>query len=440
MLQTANAAVAALGIPPDEQRVTETGRWISATMAAVAVVALSLLAAHFSGHAALATVGLLLIFHHQPFELAHYFKEDTTLLAGVALSLLALTRFSERPSLPRCALLGITCALAASGKYAGAALIPVCLGALYCNATSRKAPRYYLVYLACLVATAVAVNFPVMLQLTAFNNGLDRELAMVVHGQSGVGRSIPHAQYWNIFRDNTTPLLWGLLAFYFFRFFSDRHPKRLDRWVVTLLPVAFAVALSFSPKSNDRYFLPATALFTLQAGLGAVELGRLLKSRFRFALPLLATAAIVSQFPSFHRYWQAFQHDDRAELRRWIEQNLPSEAVLVVDPRSGLPVTDKKADAKRQQPLAQKVLGQKYASDFGSLEELRAKGITHVVVSESDYGRFFLPSLRPHSSYKAEYERNRQFYSRLFEEGVLLWSRERGTVIYLHPGIRVYAI
>lgn len=440
MLQAARLGVDLLDLPHQEQRITEIGRWVSACMAAMAIVAFSLLAARTSGTAAMICVGLLLVFHHQPFELAHYFKEDTTLLAGVALCLLALSCFCDHPSLHRCAWLGVTSALALSGKYLGAALIPVCLGALVWNPSTRKTSRYYLVYCACLAAAAAAINFPVLQQLAAFNHGFDRELAMVVHGQSGVGRSIPHAQYWNIFRDNTNPLLWGLLAFYFYRFFSAKGSKRFDQWVITLLPVVFALALSFSPKSNDRYFLPATALFTLQAGLGAVELGRILKSRFGFALPLLALAAVLSQIPSFHRYWQAFQQDDRAAVRAWIEQNLPSSAVLVVDPRSGLPVTDKKTDAKRQPPLAQKVLGKKYAADFGSLEELRAQGVTHVVVSESDYGRFLLQSLKPHDSYKDTYDRNRLFYERLFKEGTLLWSRDRGTVIYLHPGIRVYAL
>ena len=41
---------------------------------------------------------------------------------------------------------------------------------------------------------------------------------------------------------------------------------------------------------------------------------------------------------------------------------------------------------------------------------------------------------------EAEFARRKAFYERLFREGKMVFERERGTVLYLHPGIRVYQI
>jgi hypothetical protein len=79
-------------------------------------------------------------------------------------------------------------------------------------------------------------------------------------------------------------------------------------------------------------------------------------------------------------------------------------------------------------------------ADLGTLDELRAKGITHVAVSESDYGRFFLKSLQPKKGQEEDFARRKAFYESLFDSGEPLFERGRGTVIYLHPGIRVYRI
>jgi hypothetical protein len=86
------------------------------------------------------------------------------------------------------------------------------------------------------------------------------------------------------------------------------------------------------------------------------------------------------------------------------------------------------------------VAGKNYAADLGDLDKLRADGITHVAVTESNYGRYFLDSLKPKEGAQQEYLRYRIFYERLFREGTLLFERPRGTVIYLHPGLRLYRL
>lgn len=446
LVGTVRSFVGLVGMESGEQSVANLGRVASALFGAVAILFFGTLAWQQAGLAGLIIVTLLLGLHHQLFELSHYFKEDTALLAGVALAFVAISGFWSRPTTVRTVLLGLACAIAVSGKYIGAFMvllaIPVLLTA---PATLNKSRTATLLLFLAVFATGFAfINFPFLQLFGKFTASFGREFEMVVHGQSGMTRSVPHGQYWNVFHDNVNPVLAIFLVVYMLAFWKTRQERSLPEWMALLFPFVYSLALSFSPKSNDRYFLPATALFTYLAGLGVLECARWLSARFDLrAKPTLACClllAIGSQLPSFYRYWNAFKTDDRAALRQWVEVHLPSDAVLVIDPRCGLPSPERAEDLKRQPPLTQKVLRKKYASDFGTLDDLRSQGVSHVIVSKSDYGRFFLQSLRPHDSYRDKYDANRVFYERLFKEGRLLWQRDRGTVIYLHPGIEVYAL
>lgn len=445
MLMSARIAVKFNGAEPTNQSAVVLGRTFSALFAAFSLVLFFWLAHKPLAEGSALVVAFLLLFHHQFFELAHYFKEDTALLIGIAFTLVAIQKFWQAPGRGSAALLGFACAVAISGKYTGGVMLLLAIPAiLLAPASGWRRVSAVVFFLAVFLIGFAVINFPFLQSLDTFTSSFGRELGMVVHGQEGMTRSIPHAQYWNVFHDNINPVLLVFLVSHVVTFWRTRHHRSLPEWMTLLFPFAYVLALSFSPKSNDRYFLPATAIFTYLAGLGVVDVARWLSDRFGISskrtLALCTAVAIGSQMPSFYRYWNAFQIDDRADLRAWIETHLPANAVLVIDPRCGLPSPDRTDDLKRQSPLPQKVLRKKYAADFGSLEELRTQGVTHVVVSQSDYGRFFLKSLRPHDAYREKYEANRLFYERLFKEGKLLWKRQRGKVIYLHPGVEVYAL
>jgi len=448
LLTTTRLATQIAGVPLTEQAVVETGRWVSAGFTALAVAALSVLAFAWRGWGAGFATGGALLTHHQLFELSHYFKEDPALLAGLALTFLMLLASWWQATPWRAALLGIACGLAVSGKYLGVIALPLAALVLW-RQPERRGLRC-LVFAGALALTFLVVNLPLFLHLTTFRESLGRELEFVVKGQRGMTRSVPHTQYWNVFRDNTTPLLWLLLGAFLHARWRERRTLSLPEWILIGFPFAYAVALSFSPKSNDRYFLPATALFTLQAAIGAVDFvrhntPRQTRSRWMAAAIFLLLGTQLASLPRpldwrcFADYWRAFQADDNAELRRWVS-GLPVTAVIAKDSRISLPDPEKKRDLKRMGTLPQKVLGARFAADLGTMEELRAKGVTHVIVSESDYGRFFLEGLRPQSGERADFDRRKAFYESLLRDGELILERDRGTVIYLHPGIRVYRL
>src|SRR5260221_3394883 len=354
-----------------------------------------------------------------------------------------------RPTLLRAALLGIACGLAVSGKYLGVVSLALAVPVLW-RLPERRGARLG-VFAAAFVATFAILDLPLLLHLATFRASLGREMEFVVKGQRGMTRTVPHTQYWNTFIDNTTPAIWVLLLVFLRARWRERRDLSLPEWMAVVFPYAFALALSFSPKTNDRYFLPVTALLTLQAALGTGDLARAFAwrhTRRRWlagAIAALLVCQLVSlprpaHWKSFVEYWRAFRVDDNAELIAWIRTKLPATAIIAKDGRIALPETGRTKDARRFGVVPQKVIAAGFAADVGTVDELRARGVTHVVVSESDYGRFFLNGLRPQPSERADFERRKAFYEELLRDGELIFLRDRGTVIYLHPGIRVYRL
>lgn len=450
LLSTAKLAVNLSGAPAEEQRIVEIGRWVSAMFTALAAVALSLLAYAWRGWAASISTGLALLLHHQFFELAHYLKEDTALVFGVALTFLVAFLFAQKPTVTRAAALGAGVACAISGKYIGLGVLVVVIPVLLHTPAEGRASRW-MAFLGMVGAVSLLVNLPLIMNLAGFAHSFDREVQLVVHGQQGVTRSVPHAQYLNIFRDNTTPVIWLLLLVFLAERWRERRFLRRVEWLLIAFPFVYTIALSFSPKSNDRYFLPATGMLILFAGIGTIDAAHLLRRwipirwSWPSALLLLLISQIVSLSPprdwkTLTEYFVAFQHDDNRELIDWVKEHVSPNAIIAKDSRILLPDPGSSRDLKRFEPLSQTILAKKFAADVGTIEEQRKMGVTYLAVSETDYGRFFLKDVHPKKNEAADFERRKTFYETLKREGDLLFQRERGTVLYLHPGIRLYAM
>ncbi|MEO8350387.1 MAG: hypothetical protein ABI680_01570, partial [Chthoniobacteraceae bacterium] len=374
-------------------------------------------------------------------------KEDSALLFGVAVAVLGTWLFCERPSIPHAAFLGAGCALAISGKYVGALTLLLAIAALLRHGRRRGVER--ITFMAALAVVFAIVNWPLFTEFPTFWASLSRETDYVVHGQKGMTRSVPHSQYWSIFLDNSTPVIWIFLLIFLTARWQQRHSARPGERLIAAFPFLFALALSFSPKSNDRYFLPASALLALFAIIGASDLAGWLSPKYsrRMIFTLGALALIAGQFPAWTDsrpgwlgYDRAFRRDDNQELIEWLNSEVPPDAIIAKDNRIALPDPKRRKHSARRGFVPQTILAKKYAADLGTLEELRARGVSFVAVSEMDYGKFFLESLRPQESEREDFERRRAFYEQLFTGRKPVFEREKSTVLYLHPGIRVYTI
>lgn len=438
LLQGARVAVALGGVPAEPQAVVEAGRAASAFFMAVAVAALAALAFQWRGWTASLCAGGALMLHHQLFELSHYMKEDGALLCGLSLAWLGVICFEKSPTPFMAALLGLGCALAGSGKYVGFVALLAAAPVLWRAGGRANACAFVLA----LVVGLAAINWPMLANWTASRASLARESGYVLHGQKGVAPSVPHSEYWSAFLDNSTPVIWVLLLACFVARWRERRTLTLGQRHMVLFPLVYALVLSFSPKANDRYFLPASALLTVLAAIGVEDAARLVagRLRFRWGCIVAGAALVLGQMPSWWRYERAFQRDDSVELQQWVRTHLPKDAVLAKDSRVWLPDPSKPSRVPAD-VIPQKVLAAKFAADLGTIEELRAKGVTHVVLSESDYGRFFRESLKPQEGKEQDYFRRKAFYESILRsrEQPLL-DLERSTVIYLHPGIRLYRL
>ena len=441
MLTTARLAALASGETENPQHVVEVGRWVSAGFAAASVALLAALAWIVGGRFAGIAAGLLLLTHHQLFELSHYFKEDTALLFGISAWFLGLALYAKRPHWTTAALVGAGAALAVSGKYVGvfAPLLSLFLIPHYAKPGRRG--EGVGVFLGAFVAVFGLVNLPLLLQLTTFESSFHREMGFVVHGQRGMTRSVPHTVYLTAFRDNIHPGLCLFIALFLGSFWSRRPHRTAFGWVLLLFPFVYLTLLSFSPKTHDRYFLPATALFVCTAALGAGQLRS--RPAWRKAAPALVGLAVALQLAGLPRhdlrsYYRAFQTDDRAELAAWLNAQHPT-AVIAQDRRTLLPTPEAKRFLPYQPALSARVLGETL-DKIADLGKLRTSGVTLVALCQGDFGCYDLKSLRPQRGNEEAYRKTGALYRALREGRKPLWERPQALVTYLHPGLMVYAL
>ena len=446
LLGSTRLAAGALGEEGrDPQRLAEVGRWVSATFAAAAAALLMaatwLLAGRFAGW----TAGALLLTNHQLFELAHYFKEDTALLFGVAFWFFALVLYWRKGGWGTAALLALGAALAASGKTLGLFTLPLSLLLIPWRQPREKRLAAAVLAGAVFLLTFAAINFPALRELASARASFERELDLAVGGQGGLTRSIPHSVYLTALRVNVIFVLWfGMAWYYYRRCWRERAALSPAEWTFALFPILYLVILSFAPKTNDRYFLPATALFLCAAAIGIAQFRdwlrpRLSERHWRWATAGLLLVAIGAQFPykGMIRYYRAFRSDDTADLVRWLNTELPAGATIAMDGKVMIARSEDDADDQPYLPRLKATVVD--LDDYEDRDALRKAGVTHLVLSESVYGRYRLKSLRPKAGAKAGYDRRKAFYADLLSAEPL-WSRKRNTVIYLHPGLEVYRL
>ncbi len=429
----------------EPQTTVELGRCVSAVFTGISIVALSLLAYRLRGWSAAIAAGITLLLHHQLYELAHYMKEDPALLLGIAVTLLAAHVYQTSPGLAAALGLGTACGIAISGKYLGVISLAFAIPVI---ARNRRHGAFTAAAVS-MIVVIVLVNFPLLKDWKTFSASFAKETKLVVEGQGQMTQSVPHSRYWSIFLANTTPVIWGLLLLTIWVFARRRRELTMVEWMIFAFPFLYAVALSFSPKDNDRYFLPATGVFTLLAAVGVTELGRFSRDPRRALIiqVVAGLALIAAQLPSWTkdrggllRYQSAFQRDDTADLVAWLRQNVPATAAIAKDDKVILPTIERHGEGPGAELLPNQILTDDYVADFGSIEALRAKGVTHLVISQSTYGKFDREGLRPKENASDDFHRRKMFYTLLRRDFEPVKNWPRGTVIYLHPGLEVYRI
>ena len=138
-----------------------------------------------------------------------------------------------------------------------------------------------------------------------------------------------------------------------------------------------------------------------------------------------------------------FAGESRTALYVWVGAHVPAASAIVQDRYAGLPDPSEGYSTPQQPYLPQLVVTRHYAVDYGTLDELRARGIEYVAVCERIYERFFGAPRRFGTDLAREkFERRRARYAELFEQGELVFEAGSSTIAGapVNPIVRLYRI
>ena len=425
------------------QEIVEIGRWCSALFAATAVALFSWLGFNRFGVIGGLSAGITLLIQRRLYEHAHFMKEDAALLAGIALTFVAIDAFWRRPTMLRVLLLGATAGLAASGKYIGVVMLPIAAAALMLRRDgSLGAWRQAVAFTSALLLVAAVINYPAVLSLGSLAAGFTGEITRL-NSRGGVESDFSPLDWTQRFLD-LSPFLLALFLYHLQ--FAIRNFRRLTLpdVLLTVFPLVLGFILSFSSKQSGRHVLPAVMVAAFLASMAVIRLAtELQERRVRYAAPLTAAFLILAcgyDLFATSVLDRGFQRDHRRELVKWIAANVPHTATIGVEDRVGIPYDKPRRFCEVPPPFPQPVRGARWAADLGSLDELRASGMTHIAVTGSQADVFVEESDEAARARDEAFQRRRDFYQRLFAEGRLVWSRETGNVGVLNPSLRLYEI
>ncbi len=448
-LMMAAARVGLAGFGPDKvagdgagdgEAVARVGRGASAALAALAVAALAITAALLHGYAAGCLVGLLVMLCPSLVGLAHYLKEDASLVFGLAVLALTLAIAQRWPRWWAALLIGVGCGLAASGKYAGvlvaaAALAAVLIGPIYRRWWTR--PIAVLAAAAAGVAVWAAVNYEAVADWGTFRKGFDREYEHATTDHGGLYKPWWSGAYLRVLMEQTPWLVLAASASAAVYFAVTARRQRYVAWLLLLFPLVYLGVVMSSRIFFPRYMLPLVVGVTYLAGVGAAgwSLWPRLAWRRGVALTVIGGALVAVSAWRCADWLDQFADDSRDRLAAWVVEELEPGARILQDTYAGLPAGD-----LREQGYF--ISTRWRAADMGPLPRLRRRGFTHVVVCALIYDRYIRGEMRPTPGYEAKYERVREWYRTLPDRATRVWASggDTPTPLYANPAITVYAL
>lgn len=436
---------AVLHVPDNLQFVVELGRTVSAFFAIGSIICLGLSVYLLGSSAAAALLAFLLLWQHQFYDLAHTMSENSALMFGSSLTLLAIVLIEQKATVPRALLLGVSVATAISAKYIGALLfIPALMAVLRSGGRELRLNRVMEFILGLLFALLL-VNFSAVTELPSTVLDVLEDLGSAFASTPDGLENMVHGRYWLALWRNTTPPIWVMLGISLSVLWFRRRNLTMSEILLVLFPLVYFLLLLFTP-SSDLRFLPVVGFTYAFAVAGVGWMAELISTAGEqvrgWLLPALFAVCLAACFFEFLRgypYYAAFNFDERLEMLDWMDGNLQPGSKVLADPSVLLP----KLLAETKQKYRFELLANgfpKATDDQSLLEQVIAAGADYVVASDSDYKS--LSSQRTSVARVNEQSLNaaKQFYSELFKKGTLIWSRNQGPVAYLQPGLEVYRV
>ncbi|HEX8679851.1 MAG TPA: hypothetical protein VF683_07815, partial [Chthoniobacterales bacterium] len=249
--------------------------------------------------------------------------------------------------------------------------------------------------------------------------------------------ALPGLDELRIFSDLLPAAAWLFAAAYLALLVRERKSRSWAEHITAWFPVAFGAAVLLGGKQSDRYYLPAATMMMYLCGLGMVDLSSRIGARLS-ARPVLASVLLLSAFllavvpaevRGVSKLSAGFHAEHHQKLIDYVTSSLPPDAVIAAERRTGLIAPNPEQTAL----VPQRVIGAEFASDFGTLAQLRAKGVTHVAVLENNVARFGdLPAEGATQKWV--------IYRELRAEGKLLFTVNMNAVRFINPGLQLYQL
>lgn len=444
MLETIDLAVKGFGIKPVLRDVVLIGRHVSAIFAALAVVALALAGYRYGGMPGLLLSGFSMGLCPSILLYAHYMKEDTALLLGVALTLLAAAIYcravSRGSQIASLLFLGVAAAIAVSGKYVGiVALVAVLILVMLVSPSSWRMPMRLSAVLVAFSVTVALINYRIFGSWSEFHAGLSREAMHSISHHTEITMTQPNFFFARGLLRETMPHVL-ILAGLFLASLAVLW-KRATAWELFLafFAAAFLLLVSYCVIPEYRYNLPVIVTLHLMASLAIVRFAMRFQSRWRWIVIGGALAVLVpSQAHRCANYLNQFADDSRVRLHAWVARNVEPHSIILADGYVGLEFEDDPRQLDRLGVRGSGLRTQSWVADFGELQSLDAN---YIAVSEKAYGRYFRPEARPLPQHPRFHAR-RQFYEELFAKHELVWSSTPSvqTYSFVNPQLRLYRI
>jgi Dolichyl-phosphate-mannose-protein mannosyltransferase len=362
-----------------------SGRVVSAAAVAVAVASCGTLVARRFGRAFGFAAAALVAVTPAVFTCAHFFKEDSVLLMGVALTMVAMQALNEAPTRGKIVALGLALGVVCSAKYPGAIMV---IPAASLMIHKRVKLFDMALCLLCACSIFVAVDGAGIFGRSSLADGLIVEIKHVSSGHDGVVWGPLSPRTLILFWQSSSPVVivtWSIGMLLFFL-----RPRAMAA-LILFVPLLWLAAAQLSMVAFTRYIVPATALasvaavWTLAAYFEGSESRRV---KIFVVLALLAGGGLM--LGPLEATASAFVDNPRDRIASWIRQNLPSDAKIATEFYCSLPTPERVALDPAIQPLPQSILEPSFhLGSAGDLGSLRSKGITHIVISSSHFDRFF---------------------------------------------------
>ncbi|HEY5753432.1 MAG TPA: phospholipid carrier-dependent glycosyltransferase [Chthoniobacterales bacterium] len=444
LLESAALILKVTGWPPTRNNAALAGRWASAIFASAMIALL------FTwGFLQLGWIGGLLaalLAGLQPplLTAAHFVKEDPALLMGFSATFLAALWYERRPSAARAAWLGAAAGLAISGKWVGGVAIVIAVAQMSLVQWKRATDsglrlRDWLVFFAAVVAVFLVTNHSLIAQWNTAQTGVSKELVSFYSTDEGDSRAF-HLTHYVKRLPEIFPV--GLIVLGVAgATLAWTHRGSLHLRLFAIIPFAYFLMISCIPKTENRYLLPVSTMLCMLSAVAVVELLR--KAKWS-AVPVILVGvwcAATTLVPAYKKVVHSFHNDHRRQLAEWIDANLPADALIAEDNRVALPVFGDPRYADAADFLKRKVLSweKTYAADYGSLGELRARGVTHIALFVSNY-----TVLTERGGAKADTPQ-KQGAARLYQDlknggAKPVFVRKKGVDRYLNSGLVLFEI